>query len=92
MSEASELPVVQRLSQYRPFERGGASAREAQEDLVLATLAERDGPCASIDECRTDISGLFGIELDTMEVARFLEALKKDTATVAAMASFRYRG
>jgi hypothetical protein len=77
MTSPSDLQVIQRLSQYRPFERGGASSREAQEDLVLTALAEQGGGCGAIEECRECISALFGIDLDRVEVARSFDSLIK---------------
>jgi hypothetical protein len=62
--------AVRRLSQYRPFEGGGASAREAIDDLVLACLAEADGGSASLPECVDIAKTLFTIELHDAEVAR----------------------
>ena len=67
--------VVGRLSQYRPFERRGRSAREAQEDLILGTLAERGSPVPSLEELRSDVVALFGIELDGAEIARSVGTL-----------------
>ena len=43
MPTHAELATIRKLSQYRPFERGGQSALEAQEDLLLAALAEAGG-------------------------------------------------
>src|SRR5436309_14555869 len=88
MPDATELLTVQRLSRYRPFERGGAAAREAQEDLVLATLAEGDAPCAT-EDCRRNLATLFGIDLDTLEVARCLATLREEGRVLAADGGFR---
>lgn len=87
MPSSTELLTVQRLSQYRPFERGGAVAREAQEDLVLATLAEGNAAC-STNDCRANLETLFGIDLDTMEVARCMTALKEEGRVVPADGGF----
>lgn len=74
---SASLDVVRRLAQYRPFERGGATALEAQQDLLLAALAESGGTLDSIDECRARVAELFRIDLDSLEVARALEALRE---------------
>ncbi len=66
------------LSQYRPFERGGAGPREAQEDLLLASLAEAGGSCASPAELRDATTTLFGVDLHQVEVDRALGQLIKD--------------
>ena len=71
----ARLSTTQRLSQYRPFERGGASARDAQDDLVLAALAELDEPCPSIQACSEYLEAGFEIRLDTLEIARALDTL-----------------
>lgn len=67
--------AVRRLNQYRPFEGRGASAREAQDDLILATLAESGGICSSVGECQDNIQTLFSINLHEVEVARSLADL-----------------
>ncbi len=46
-----ERTAIRRLSQYRLLEAGGRSAREAKEDLIVATLAEVGGDSPSIAEC-----------------------------------------
>jgi hypothetical protein len=78
MDSTADNGVVRRLGQYRPFEGAGAGAREAQEDLVLAALAERDGPCRGLEQCQEDIAVLFGIKLDRMEVARAVRELERE--------------
>lgn len=72
------LSVVRALSQYRPFERGGAGAREAQEDLLLAGLAESGGSCASPSELGENVRSLFRVDLHQAEVDRALGQLIKD--------------
>lgn len=67
--------TIRRLNQYRPFERGGASAREAQEDLLLAVLAEAGSEIATVGLCSTAIKTLWGIELDDVETARAMSVL-----------------
>ena len=89
MASPSDIQVIQRLSQYRPFERGGASSREAQEDLVLTALAEQGGACPSIEGCRDCIATLFGIDLDRVEVARCLDALGKQGFVTTSDGEFR---
>jgi hypothetical protein len=70
-----DLAAIRRLSQYRPFERGGASALEAKQDLVLAALAEAGGSCEAINECRESIKTLWGIDLDDLEIAQAVQGL-----------------
>jgi predicted nucleic acid-binding protein len=68
--EEDSLLTIRRLSQYRPFERGGASAREAIDDLVMAGLAENGGACETLKECVDVLHTLFRVNLDEVEVAR----------------------
>jgi hypothetical protein len=75
---SEDLATVRRLSQYRPFERGGASAREAVEDLVLASLAEAGGTFDSVEACRDAVRTLFSLDLDDIEVGRALAALTRE--------------
>jgi hypothetical protein len=74
-TKPEKLQAVRRLNQYRPFEGRGASARDAQDDLVLATLAESGGMCSSVAECQDNIRTLFSIDLHQVEVARSLSEL-----------------
>jgi predicted nucleic acid-binding protein len=74
-----DVDVVRVLSQYRPFERGGAGPREAQEDLLLATLAEVGGSCASPAELRDYVHALCGVNLHQPEVDRALGQLIKES-------------
>lgn len=67
--------TVRRLSQYRPFEGGGASARAAQQDLVLASLAEAGWESASISELADTVRTLFTVALDETEVGLALNEL-----------------
>jgi hypothetical protein len=71
------LAAVRRLDQYRPFEKGGATAREAVDELVLAFLAENDGKVSSIEECVDIGKTLFTVNLHEVEVARSLQDLLK---------------
>lgn len=70
--------LVRSLSQYRPFERGGANAREAQEDLVLSCLAELGGASESAAALRDDIQAFASIDLHQAEVDRAAGQLIKD--------------
>lgn len=70
-----DLTAIRRLSAYRPFERGGASALEAKQDLILATLAEAGGACASLSECRESAQTLWGLALDHLEIAQAVNGL-----------------
>lgn len=75
MSTHAELATIRKLSQYRPFERGGQDALEAQEDLLLAALAEAGGEIDGIKGCCTAVSTLFKLEFDELEVSRALTGL-----------------
>ncbi|MBS1882106.1 MAG: hypothetical protein JSS97_04025 [Actinobacteria bacterium] len=68
--------AVSRLSQYRPFEGGGASAREAIDDLILASLAEAGGKASSISDIVETAKTLFTVDLHEAEVARSLGDLE----------------
>jgi hypothetical protein len=68
-TRADDLRLIRRLSQYRPFERGGQSARERKEDLVVAGLAEAGGSCTSIGDCAAAINALWGLSYDELELA-----------------------
>jgi predicted nucleic acid-binding protein len=75
--QEDSLLTIWRLSQYRPFERGGASAREAIDDLIKAGLAENGGSCETLTECVDVLHTLFRINLDEVEVARSIGDLVK---------------
>ena len=75
VSTHAELATIRKLSQYRPFERGGRDAAEAQEDMLLAALAEGGGAIESIKACRAAISTLFKLEFDEIEISRALNGL-----------------
>jgi predicted nucleic acid-binding protein len=77
MAHEDSLLTIRRLSQYRPFERGGASAREAIDDLVVAGLAENGGSCETLSECVEILHTLFRVNLDEVEVARSIGGLVK---------------
>jgi predicted nucleic acid-binding protein len=76
------LDIVRLLSQYRPFERGGAGPREAQEDLLLAALAEAGGSCASPVELRDYVHALCKVDLHQAEVDRALGQLIRESRIV----------
>jgi VIT1/CCC1 family predicted Fe2+/Mn2+ transporter len=71
----AELTTIRALSQYRPFEGGGASVRDAHADLLLAALAEAGGDCSDIDSLRDTVNTLFRIELSNLAVANALNQL-----------------
>ena len=77
-----DLQTIRALSRYRPFEAGGASVKEAHEDLVLAALAEANGRCESVAECRDVVQTLFRIKLSDLLVANALNSLIKDERVV----------
>jgi hypothetical protein len=72
------------LSQYRLFEAGGESAREAKEDLIVATLAEMDGTSASIAACAESMAVLWTLRYDDLELADPLSHLVRDGRVVRA--------
>lgn len=77
MASHADLGTIRKLSQYRPFERGGRDAREAQEDLLLAALAEAGGTLESVRACCETIAVLFSLHLDEVEVGAALNGLVK---------------
>lgn len=78
MPSVAELATIRKLSQYRPFERGGRDALEAQEDLLIAALAEAGGSLDGVQACRDAISAFFNLDYDEVEVARALKPLLED--------------
>lgn len=78
MPTQAELGTIRKLSQYRPFERGGRDALEAQEDLLLAALAEAGGWIDGVRGCREAITTLFNLVFDDVEIARALNSLLKE--------------
>jgi hypothetical protein len=78
MPTQAELGTIRKLSQYRPFERGGRDALEAQEDLLLAALAEAGGWIDGVRGCREAITTLFNLVSDDVEIARALNSLLKE--------------
>ena len=64
-----ERIAIRRLSQYRVFEGGGESARQAKEDLIVATLAETDGMSESITACADNMATLWRLKYDDLELA-----------------------
>src|SRR5215207_5739977 len=89
MPTHADLATIRKLSQYRPFERGGRDALEAQEDLLLAALAEAGGVVDGIHGCRAAISTLFNLRLDEVEVSRALNSLLKAGTIVREGVAFR---
>jgi hypothetical protein len=73
-----ERTAIRRLSQYRLFEAGGQSAREAKEDLMLGTLAESGGTVASITACAESIEILWSMRYDELELADAVNHLVRD--------------
>jgi predicted nucleic acid-binding protein len=73
-----DLKTIRALSQYRPFESGGASVRDAHADLALAALAEAGGHCADLKALRETIDTLFQIDLSEMSLANALNQLIKE--------------
>jgi hypothetical protein len=78
LSATTELGTIRALSQYRPFEAGGESVRDAYEDLILAALAEADGGCEAIEDLHSTIFTLFRIDLELLSIAGTLNQLKTD--------------
>ena len=64
----NDLKTIRALSQYRPFEGGGASVREAHADLTLAALAEAGGACGDMEALRENIHTLFQIDLSELSL------------------------
>jgi hypothetical protein len=74
-----DLKTIRALSQYRPFEGGGASVRDAHADLTLAALAEAGGQCADINALRDAIDTLFQIDLSEISVAQAVKQLIEES-------------
>ena len=89
MSVLTDLKTIRALSQYRPFEGRGQSARDAQEDLVVAAMAEADGSVATVAECTNHVQTLFGLHLEEVAVAAALGRLVKQS-TVKKLTSGGY--
>jgi len=92
MSTHAELATIRKLSQYRPFERGGRDALEAQEDLLLAALAEAGGSLEGVKGCRAAVSTLFNLRLDEIEVSRALNSLIEAKTVLRDGGLFRLSG
>ena len=88
MSTQADFVAVRKLSQYRPFERGGQDALEAQQDLLLAALAEAGGSLDGVKACTAAIATLFKLDLDDLEVSRALNALAASGAVRRESAAF----
>jgi hypothetical protein len=89
MPTHAELATIRKLSQYRPFERGGRESLEAQEDLLLATLAEAGGAIEGVNACRAAVSTVFSLELDEIELSRALNGLIEADLVVREPGRFR---
>jgi hypothetical protein len=81
-SATGDLTTIRRLSQYRPFERGGAHARETKEDLILAAIAEAGGSCTSVSDCASTIGTLWGLNYDALELGDPINHLIRDGRVV----------
>jgi predicted nucleic acid-binding protein len=89
MAGGSTLQAIRALSQYRPFEGGGDSVKDAHEDVVLAALAEAEGFCESIDACCETIRTLFRLDLSTLAIAGALAGLVREERVVSEGTGFR---
>jgi hypothetical protein len=89
MAAGSTLQAIRALSQYRPFEGGGDSVRDAHEDVVLAALAEAEGSCGSIDSCCETIRTLFRLDLSALAIAGALNNLVREGRVVSEGTGFR---
>jgi hypothetical protein len=85
---ATELKTIRALSQYRPFEGGGASVHEAHDDLLLGAFAEAGGSIASIGEAASAIEAFFTVELGEVVVAEALGRLLKEGRVERAASGF----
>jgi hypothetical protein len=75
MQAPAELRTIRALSQYRPFEGGGESVRDAHADLALAALAEAGGSCTGSTPLKEAIHTLFRIDLSELSLAAALKQL-----------------
>lgn len=71
----SDLQQIRRLSQYRPFERGGLDLRAVLEDLVIAIAAIADGSLPSLLECREAFKDAWGVTVEVDELRPIVERL-----------------
>jgi hypothetical protein len=85
-----DLKTIRALSQYRPFEGGGESVRDAHADLALAALAEAGGECADIQDLREAIHALFQIDLSELSLAAALRELLKEERLVTKGSGFTF--
>jgi hypothetical protein len=85
---ATELKTIRALSQYRPFEGGGASVHDAHDDLLLAAFAEAGGSIASIGDVASAIEAFFTVQLDEVVVADALARLLKEERIERAAVGF----
>ncbi len=74
----NDLKTIRALSQYRPFEGGGASVLDAHADLALAALAEAGGQCADLQALREAVDTLFQIDLSEISIAYAVSQLIKE--------------
>jgi len=72
--------AVSRLAQYRPFAHEGRNVEAAVQDLVLGAAAEAEGSFESLDECRTAIGTLWGLEVEIDEIRSTVVDLEKQGA------------
>src|SRR5207302_5667757 len=84
----SDLQRIRSLSQYRHFEGGGESVKEAYEDLVLASMAEAGGSIGSVEDCQSAIYTLFQLDLELIAVAGALNGLRHAGRAEASGAGF----
>jgi hypothetical protein len=77
-TSAQDLNAIRRLSQYRPFERGGDSERERKEDLIVAGLAEAGGTCSSLGDCASTLNTLWGLTYEELELTPAIKHLLEE--------------
>ena len=75
MAIASVEGNVQRLAQYRPFERGGLDLRAVLRDLTLAVAALEGGRVESLVACRRAFEDCWGLVVEVGEVKPVIEEL-----------------
>jgi hypothetical protein len=75
MAIASVEGNVQRLAQYRPFERGGLDLRAVLRDLTLAVAALEGGTVESLLACRKAFEDCWGLVVEVGELKPVIEEL-----------------
>src|SRR5690242_14577516 len=75
---AADLRTIRALSQYRPFEGGGQSVRDAHADIALAALAEARGAVDGVRALRETIHALFRVDLSELSVAAAVNQLSAE--------------